>query len=84
MWLLFAMAVVILSHVMQFDYFWPTNRAMAETGVLPAEAASMANQWRAVNWFRVGCVAVGFLATLRAFKIGYNAPRAKAPRIEPP
>ena len=68
-WLLFAVAVVILSHVMQFGYFWPTNRAMAEAGVSPAEAISMANQWRAVNWFRVGYIAAGFLATLRAFSI---------------
>jgi len=67
--LLFAVAVVILSHVMQFGYFWPTNRAMAGAGVSPAEAISMANQWRAVNWFRVGYIAAGFLATLRAFSI---------------
>lgn len=68
-WLLFALAVVIVSHVMQFGYFWPTNRAMAEAGVAPTEAISMANQWKAVNWFRVGYIAAGFLATLRAFSI---------------
>lgn len=71
MWLLFAMAVVILSHAMQFGYFWPRNRAMAGPGVSPAEVASMANQWRAVNWFRVGYIAAGFLATLRAFSIPF-------------
>ena len=71
MWLLFAFAIVILSHIMQFGYFWPTNLAMVEPGVSPADAASMANQWRAVNWFRVGYIAAGFLATLRAFGIPF-------------
>lgn len=70
-WLLFALAIVILSHIMQFGYFWSTNRAMTETGVSPADAASMANQWRAVNWFRVAYIAAGFLATLRGFSIQF-------------
>ena len=71
MWLLFAVAIVILSHIMQFGYFWPTNRAMAGSDVSPVEAASMANQWGTVNWFRVGYIAAGFLAALRAFSIPF-------------
>jgi len=68
-WLIFAVGIVVLSHIMQFGFFWPKIYSMIVPGAAPDAVASAARQYVTFNWLRVAYVAAGFLATLRAFRI---------------
>ncbi len=72
-WLLISSLSSAVTLAFTLLYFFEKNDVLfrgENTGLGGDEITSIANAWIAGNWVRVGIMAVGYFAALRAFRLG--------------
>ena len=73
-WLWLGVTVFLLIWVLTPTVFWPMLQQLFDTarGRVPtteAESVRLAHRWLWWDWLRMGLIAVGFLASVRAFSL---------------
>lgn len=72
-WAILSAVCAVVTLAFTFIFFFPKNEVLfykQVTGLSGEEISAIANAWIRGNWIRVGIMAVGFIAALRAYKVG--------------
>jgi len=76
-WLALSAICAIATLAFTLVYFFPKNDILFRnqfTGLSGEEITAIAKAWIAGNWVRVGIMATGFFAALRAYKVDSKMP----------